>query len=53
MPTLEVEDQDVQVILNALALQNPLIRKISEQMQKQQQGRFAKEDADGKSPPRP
>ena len=33
MPLLELTEQEITVVLNILALQNPLIAKISKQMQ--------------------
>ena len=37
MPTIELTDQELQIVINVLAMDNPLIRKIMEQNNRQQQ----------------
>jgi len=37
MPILDLEEQEVQILVNAVAMANPLVRKIMEQLQAQQE----------------
>jgi len=39
MPTIELTEQELQIVVNVLAMDNPLIRKIMQQNQEQQNER--------------
>ena len=43
MPTLDLTEQEINIVLNILALQNPLIHKITQQVQEQNNGSLTTE----------